>query len=291
MTHQFGQAPLPQRKLGLVDLFRQALRHVERTEHVQPVDARRERRRHRRVLVALVGQALLQRIEDRLADGKVAIAVVGTFDDDPRCPGRIRRTQQVAGNLLQLVVGLQAIPTRLGHSPLGQRVGFDRLQPLALRVLGKVDPELEYQRTLIDQHRFEAIELIHALVEIRARKTVGDPFGDRLRIPGTGKDPDPALRRQRPPVAPHRRTRALLGSRRVKRMRRHVARIHPLVEDIDGFALARPVDAADQDDHRKRTILAQLLLRFEQGRAQLGLFRLERFLVDLVSQFCRFKHQ
>ena len=119
VAHQFGQAPLPGRKLGLVDLFCQALRHVERTQHVQTVDPGRERRGHRRVLVAFVGQTLLERLEDRLANGQRAITIVGSLDDDPRRPGRIGGTQQVASNLLHLVVGFQAIPTRLGHPPPG----------------------------------------------------------------------------------------------------------------------------------------------------------------------------
>jgi hypothetical protein len=53
-------------------------------------------------------------------------------------------------------------------------------QALTLSVLGKVDPELEYQCTLVDQHRLEAVELVHPLVEIGSRHAVADSLGNRL---------------------------------------------------------------------------------------------------------------
>ncbi len=290
MAHQFRQAPLPGREFRLVVLLRQTLRHVQRTQHVEAVEPRRERRRYRGRLCLLFSQALLKRFEDRPADGQRPIAVVCPLDNDPGRPRRTCRAQQMPGHYKHLVIGLQPIPTRLGHPPASQRIRFNRRQALALRILREVYPELEHQSTLVDQHLLEAVKFIHALIKIGSRKVASNPVGDRPRIPRTGGNPDSPFLRQRSPETPHRRTLSLFLRWRGKGASRHVARVHPLVEGVDGVTLPRPIDTANQDDDRKGAIFAQFLLRFEQRRAQLGYLNLERFLVDLVSQHCRFEH-
>jgi hypothetical protein len=47
-----------------------------------------------------------------------------------------------------------------------------------------------------------------------------------------------------------------------------VARVHPLVEQVDRLALAGALDAGDQDQHREAAVEVQVVLRLEQRRAQ-----------------------
>ena len=290
MTHQRRQPALPFGELRLVSLALQLLRQVERGQHVELVDLRRQWRCHRKILIARVGQALLQRVEHDLANRQRAIAVVGSFDNDPRRPRRIGHAQDVAGGILQLVVGFQAIPARFGHPPRGQRVFLHRLEARALAILREVKPELEDQCAFIDQHRLETVDLVHALIKITFVQLAEDTVADRIRIPRTGKHTGPPFRWQGAPVAPHVRALDLLVARCRKGQRRQIARVHPFVEHVDRFALARAIDAADQDDDRELAVFAQFELSVEQGRAQLGNLLAERFLVDRVPELCRFKH-
>ena len=64
-----------------------------------------------------------------------------------------------------------------------------------------------------------------------------------------------------------------------------MARVHPGVEQVDGFALAAAVHPADQDDDRKFLLLQHIVLHIEQLGAQLRHLALEGFLVDLVTEF------
>ncbi len=69
-----------------------------------------------------------------------------------------------------------------------------------------------------------------------------------------------------------------------------MARVHPFIQQIDGLALARAVHAADQDDDREAPVLEQVVLRIEQGFAQLRYLARISLLADRVPQFRRFKH-
>ena len=265
MADQFRQTPLPFGELFCVGLVFQLLRQIERGQNVQRVNFRGQRRRHREILVARVRQALLQRIEDHLAHRQRAIAIIGAFNHDPRRPRRVGHAQYVAGGFLQLVVGLQAIPARRGHPPRRQRVVLHRLQALALPILREMKPELEDQGPLIDQHRLEAIDLIHALIKIPLGKRTEDAIADRVGIPRSGKHAGPPLGRQGAPVTPHVGAFTLFVTGRRERERRQIARIHPFVQHVDRFPLAGAIDATDQNDHRKFAVLAQVELRIEQG--------------------------
>ena len=183
MTHEFGQAPLPFGKLGFVSALLQLLRQIERAQDVEAVDLARHRRRDREVLIALVGEAVLQRIEHDLADGQRTIAVVRSFDDNPRRPRRVGHAQDVPGRFLQLVVSLETGPALLGHAPGRAGIALERLQSLPLAILRQMEPELDHQRAFVDQHGLEAINLIHVLIEIALRQLAANPLGDRVRVP------------------------------------------------------------------------------------------------------------
>ena len=104
------------------------------------------------------------------------------------------------------------------------------------------------------------------------------------------KKPMPALRRQVAPEAPVLRPLALFVRRWPVGPRHQPARIHPFVEQVDDFALARAVHPAKQDDHRRPAGLAQPGLFIEQLGAQGRDLRLVFPARYLPAQFGGFKH-
>jgi len=134
-------------------------------------------------------QAALHGIEHDIPDGQRTVIVVRAFDDDPRRLGGIGHAQHMAGNLLQLAISLEPLIAGLGDPPGGARVALEGLQALLLPVLGKMKPELQDQGTFIDQHRLEAVDFVEAIFHLGAPHVTDDTIGDRLRIPGAGKDP------------------------------------------------------------------------------------------------------
>ncbi len=68
-------------------------------------------------------------------------------------------------------------------------------------------------------------------------------------------------------------------------MRADVARVHPLVQEVDGLALAGAVHAAHQHGHGETGIGEQAVLRLEQRLAQRRRLALEVCLADLVADF------
>jgi len=69
-----------------------------------------------------------------------------------------------------------------------------------------------------------------------------------------------------------------------------VARVHPFIQQIDGFTLAGAVDAGDQDHHRKSAIQEQVILHIQERFAQPRHLERVRALGDGMSQLCRFEH-
>ncbi len=196
----------------------------------------------------------------------------------------------MAGDVLQLVVGLQPIPVPLRHAPGGARVFLQRLEAFDLAFLCQVKPELEHQRALVDQHRLETVDLVGPGVQLLERHLVQNPLADRVGVPGAGKDADAPLGRQTAPVAPHGRALALLVGRQRERQRGNETRVHPFVQHVDGLALAGAILPADQHHHRNLLVLLQADLGLQQRCAQGGDGGLESRLVDLVANFCGFKH-
>ncbi len=73
-------------------------------------------------------------------------------------------------------------------------------------------------------------------------------------------------------------------------MRLDMTGIHPFVEQIDRFALTGPIDPADNDDHGETPLLRKIILGVEEILTQIWNLAIIGLLVDLVPQFCRFKH-
>jgi hypothetical protein len=63
----------------------------------------------------------------------------------------------------------------------------------------------------------------------------------------------------------------------------NVTRVHPLAQNVDGLALARAIDAADDEDDGVLLPLDELELRVEQGLSKRRRLLGEGALVDLVA--------
>jgi hypothetical protein len=73
-------------------------------------------------------------------------------------------------------------------------------------------------------------------------------------------------------------------------VRGDVTRVHPGIEQVHCLALARPLHPGKQDEHGKTPVLIEVVLRIEQGFAQLSLLALVGGLIDLVFEIGRIKH-
>ncbi len=96
--------------------------------------------------------------------------------------------------------------------------------------------------------------------------------------------------REHPPVAPHRRVAALDAVRLVEGVRLDVARVHPLVEDVEGVPLARGLDAADEDDDGELFPAHDVGLSAEEALAQARDFGVVGLGVDLVAELGGLEH-
>ena len=287
------EPPLVAFEQRLVLLLVQRLPQHEAVEQRARVRRGRQRRRGlARHEVARAGiQALAQGVEERARDEEFAVARIGAVDDQPRRLARAGMAQRVLGHLAVAVVVLARMPVLLGDAPARARILLQRLEALALPVLREVEPQLDQQHPFAHQHRLETVDLVQALIEVGLLRHLVYALAHRVGVPVAEQDADAPARRQRAPEAPHEGTLGLLGGGRVEGQRLDVARVHPLVQEIDRLALAGPVDAVDQHHHGKGFRFEQIELRVEQLRTQLRLGGVVLVLVDLVAQFCRFEHR
>ena len=162
-------------ELALVALLVELLGQVEALDQIELVDGRDERRGVglRRLRVRLL-EAAAQGREDDVADGEAAVARVAAVDHDPGRLGGAGLAQRALGHLAEAVVELEVAPVGLRDPPPGLAALVQLLEPLALALLGEVEPELEHQRALGGEHALEATDLLHGRVEVGvARLLVG----------------------------------------------------------------------------------------------------------------------
>jgi len=154
----------------------------------------------------------------------------------------------------------------------------------------KVEPEFHQHHAFIGQPPLETDDAFDPLDQLRLPDVSVRPFGDRVGIPVAEQDADFSLLRKRAPVTPHCRALALLVRWFAESLGADVARVHPFVQQVDRFPLAAAVDAADQHDYREASVLEQVVLRIEQGLAQLRLLAGVGALRYRVPQFGGFEH-
>ena len=150
-----------------------------------------------------------------------------------------------------------------------QRVSLsflERDEPLLLRLLGEVEPELHEDRAVVDEHLLERPDPIEIGGELAVGHPIHHPADNRVGVPAAEEHADLPLRWERPPEAPHLGAEALGLGGGAERAGSHVARIEPFIEQVHRLALARAVDAVDEHDDREGLVGEELVLCLEGGR-------------------------
>src|SRR5690606_26801202 len=127
---------------------------------------------------------------------------------------------------------------------------------LALASLRQVEPVLEEQRVFTGEQAFETLDVGNALCQFALPDLAPGMAGVEPGIPVGEPDAEHSPRRQGAPAAPQGPSLFFFVAGFSEGARLDVARVHPLVEQLDGFALAGAVETNDQDDDRK---VAELL--------------------------------
>jgi len=166
-----------------------------------------------------------------------------------------------------------------------QRIVLQRIESGVHPVLGQVQPELEDQRAFVAQHPLQTLRPCDGEFELGAVDTAMHPVLEHLAVPVAEEDPGMPLRRQPPPETPGQRTGQFFVARHIEAVDPNQPRVHPFVQQLDGLALARPLDAVDQDEHRKTRLRLEPILRLQQRLSQLWHRGVIGFLVDGVTDF------
>ena len=223
--------------------------------------------------------------------GQIAVGWVGTFNHHPRRLADAGFTQRLIADLHKLFVVLEVVPFLRCHAPSGFGVGGQRLQARFGRRLGQVKPQLDEHHTFGHQHAFKLADALQPSCKtVLLVLTVYARF-NWVGIPRTKQNTDVAFGRQHLPKAVQLGVlQCLAAGQRAKSLGADVARIHPLVENVDRLTLARTIHTVDQNDHRRFGLLQQTVLRVQQRFAQFGGLLFEGFFVDAMPNFCRLKH-
>ena len=136
VTRQLGELTLIFLEILLVLVVRQFLRKVQIADQFEVVENRWRRRCHRVLQSSGLGgvgaKRRLHRIQQDLADGEIAIALVDAFDDVPRRFARGRFAQQVLPQIVRPVVHAIRPPIVARDAPTGAGIAFERLEALLL---------------------------------------------------------------------------------------------------------------------------------------------------------------
>ena len=202
-------------------------------------------------------------------DGQVAIVGVAAFHHGPRrrWPELVWRSacSDTLRNRSYCLNRAQSV------SVMRQRVFGSACQcgqPLLLRLLRQMEPELQQQRAFVDQHALEPHDAFQRAGERVVADLAGDAVEDRVAVPGAEQDADAPLGRQGLPVAPHAGAFAFRFRHVAECRGQDVPRVHPFVQHVQRLALAGAIHAADDDQQREGGALQQLVLQHQQLRAQ-----------------------
>ena len=232
---------------------------------------------------------LANRVSDPRRDSDAAKCLVDAFDDDPGRLNGAGAPERALGGRHELVIHLPVLPLALGHAPPGQLILLERPQPFLLFALPEVHPELEDEGAAVGQVALERGNSRQLPIELRDADSAVDAIEDGTRIPRAGEQPDATAWRQVAPVPPVLRPLALLVGGLMVGARHDPARVHPGVQEVDGLARTRAVDAGE-DDNQRELRRRQLSLDFEQLRAKDRNLLLERILLDRAPEFGSFEH-
>lgn len=249
----------------LIGLGLERARVVEGVQQALSVEWRvghgRGHRHHR----PLPGQPSLKGIEQVLPNRERPVRRVAAIDHQPRRLAGAGLAQGLLTNSDELVVVLEMGPIVGGDTPRGLGIRRQGFQTSPAGLLGQMKPALDDDSALGHQHALELAYALQALRKARALLMAHHVRQDRIGIPGAEQDAKMPFGGQHLPEAPHLGTRTLRVADGAEHFRADVARVHPFVEQIDGFALARTVHPIDQNDHRRLAIGQQRVLGRQQG--------------------------
>src|SRR5262245_31394467 len=141
-------------------------------------------------------------VPDRGRNGQAAIRLVDALDNRPRRVDRAGQSQDAFAGRDELAVHLPVLPLLLRDVPAGQRIFFERLEPLLLGFSSQMHPELQDEGAVTRQRALECSDPVEPLVELaRANSPVG-AIDDRLRVPRAQKQPDTPFGWEVAPVSP-----------------------------------------------------------------------------------------
>ena len=239
VAHQAGQPRLFGDQLFFVIVLFQVLAQVEAVEQAFLVYRRDQRCRvHAAGLALGQFQSVLHTLQQQLAHGETTVVGVNPFNHIPRRIVAAGTAQDALAEVHKLVVGLGLLPVQRADAPTVQRVIGQGLEPRLHLLLGEVEPELEDQRAFIAEHFFQALGTGDGLVEPRVLDLAMHATLQHLAVPVAKKDPHAAFRRQLAPIAPSRRAGQFFVGLLVEGAYFDQARVHPFIQQLDGFALA-----------------------------------------------------
>ena len=235
-----------------------------------------------------LGEALEQRVADRASDEEIAVARVGALHQVPRRGRCAGLPQQGFDEGLGLVVALVELQIDLVEPHLVRRLPSLR-QPLAALVRGQMQPDLEQQHAVVYEHLLQAARVLQALRRLLGVALAGESVSQQAQAIAAGIDPDLALCRQDPPVAPEARISVLVVPAPAEEMRLQVARVHPVVQEVQhlahGFAIV-----PGEHDHHGQVAPANLEFGVQQIDAQRRQGLLVLLLGDLGPHLGDFEH-
>ena len=200
-------------------------------------------------------EPLAHRGQQVAADGERPVVRIGRRHDDPRRLRGRGLAHEGLADLDEAVVLLEVRPFGLGHAP-ARAPGPSRATSAACFCWSLDRWNQYFSSSTPSSHSIFSRRWISPMAsgELAVVDLAHDALDDRHRVPGAEEDADLPLGRQRAPEAPVCGALGLFVRRRTEGGGLDVAGIHPLVEQVDGLALAGAFDARDQDQHREAAV-------------------------------------
>ncbi len=235
-----------------------------------------------------LGQAAQERVADLAGDAQIAVACIGALHQVPRRCRRAGPAQQGFDRRQGLVVAFVQVEVDVVQAHTLRLLAGLR-DPLAALVRRQMQPDLEHQRPVFDQHLLQAARVLQAPGRLFDVALAGELVRQQAQPIAPGVDADLAARRQHLPVAPEARVVALQVLAPAEEVGLQVARVHPVVQEVQHLAHALVVVAGEHDHHGDVTP-AHLELGVQQVDPQLWQGLLVLLLGDLGSDFGNLEH-
>ncbi len=230
-------------------------------------------------------QRSLQTFQQDAPHGQAAITLVGAFDHVPGREIAAAQPQDLLAVAHEFVVGLGLLPVQRADAPAVQRVVLQRVEACIHLVFREMEPELEDQHAFVAEHALQTLRAGRGQLQLGTLDAAMHAILEHLAVPVAEEDAGMPLRRQPPPEAPGRGVRQLFVAGHIEAVDPNQPGVHPLVEQLDGLALARPFDTVDQDQNRELRLGLEPVLRLQERLAQVRHCGIVGGLVDGVTNF------